>query len=313
MHALHGHNVCPKNGFIDLHQDMLSGVETLEGGFPVYGSSYLSGSSHATAIWSSLYPRDSDSSLLSQLDAHDELLGSHSSSLRLVTTAEDLDLEDQRTGILPHSEGFHLPGIEPDTLDWLWAERSLRSLSLTWNYETDYGFSCYDDGAAPLKRAGRQLVRALEDSPLLLDLAHLNDAGFHEVLGLYSPPVLVTHSFCRAIGDHPRGLTDEQLRSLGDHGGLVGLAFDPDFLGRGSVDEALRHIDRIVSLAGENALSIGSDWGVTAMGELANPSSLVALFDAVGASYGQELAEKFAFANAYDFLRSQLPGEQHAA
>ncbi len=123
----------------------------------------------------------------------------------------------------------------------------------------------------------------------------------------YAPPVLVTHSFCRAIGDHPRGLTDEQLRALGEHGGLVGLAFDPDFLGQGSIDEALRHIDRIGALAGENAVSIGSDWGVAAMGELGTPESLVGLVDAVDTTYGSQLAEKFAFANAYDFLSAQLP------
>ncbi len=166
------------------------------------------------------------------------------------------------------------------------------------------------NSAAPLKPVGRQLVQALDQAPLLLDLAHLNDAGFYEVLDLYSSPVLVTHSFCRAIGDHPRGLTDEQLRALGGHGGLVGLAFDPDFLGEASTGAALRHIDRIASLAGENAVSIGSDWGVTAMGELGDPASLVGLVNAVGRIYGSELAEKFAFTNAYDFLGTQLPRGQ---
>ena len=296
-----------KTRFIDLHQDMLSGVTRLDGDFPAYGSSYLTGSSHAAAVWSSLYPHNPGSSLIEQLEAHDELLRSHSSSLRLVTSAEDLDAEDRRTGILPHSEGFHLPGIGPDTLDRLWAEHCLRSLSLTWNYETDYGFSCYDDCTAPLKTAGRQLVRSLGQTPLFLDLAHLNEAGFYEALDSYAPPVLVTHSFCRAIGDHPRGLTDDQLRALGEHGGLVGLAFDPDFLGRGSIDEALRHIDRIASVAGENSVSIGSDWGVAAMGEIGDHAALVGLLDAVGGRYGPGLAEKFAFANAYDFLGAQLP------
>ncbi|HEY5548719.1 MAG TPA: membrane dipeptidase [Coriobacteriia bacterium] len=295
------------NGFIDLHQDMLSGVARLEGGFSDYGSNFLTGSSRAAAIWSSLYPHDPESSLLMQLEAHGELLDSHSASLRLVTTVADLDAADGRTGVLPHSEGLHLPGIEPEMLDWLWTERSLRSLSLTWNHETDYGFSCYGDGAALLKPAGRKLVRALADTPLLLDLAHLNEAGFYEVLDLYPHPVLVTHSFCRAIGDHPRGLTDEQLRALGDHGGLVGLAFDPDFLHRGSVDDALRHIDRIASLAGAGSVSIGSDWGVAAMGELGGPASLLGLLDAVGSGHGPDLAERFAYSNAYDFLRDQLP------
>lgn len=300
-------NVRHEMEFIDLHQDMLSGVAKLDGGFPAYGPSYLAGPSRAAAIWSSLYPHAPEVSLLSQLEAHEQLLGSHSASLRLVTTVADLEARDGRIGVLPHSEGFNLPGVEHDALDWLWAEGSLRSLSMTWNYETDYGFSCYDDDAAPLKPAGRQLVRALERSPILLDLAHLNEGGFYGALDLYAPPLLVTHSFCRTIGDHPRGLTDDQLRALGDHGGLVGLAFDPDFLGRGSVDEALRHVDRIASLAGEDAVSIGSDWGVATMGELADPTSLAGLVGAVASTYGPDLAEKFAFSNAYGFLREQLP------
>jgi membrane dipeptidase len=295
------------NGFIDLHQDMLSGVAMLDGGFPAYGDSYLTGSSHAAAIWSSLYPHEADSSLLVQLGAHDELLRSHSSHLRLITTAADLEADDHRTGVLPHSEGFHLPDVGPEALARLWEDHSLRSLSLTWNHETDYGFSCYGHVSAPLKPLGRRLVRDLERSPLLLDLAHLNEGGFYDALELYSRPLLVTHSFCRAIGDHPRGLTDAQLTALGQHGGLVGLAFDPDFLGRGSVDEALRHIYRIVTLAGEDSVSIGSDWGVTAAGELADPSALGGLLDAVGRDYGPTLAGKFAYDNAHAFLCAELP------
>jgi membrane dipeptidase len=303
--------VSQKPVFIDLHQDMLFGVAQLAGGLPAYGSNYLTGSCHAAVVWSSLFPCLPESSLLRELEAHHELLRSHTSALRLITTVEDLDAEDTRTGVLPHSEGFHLPTVEPDTLDVLWAEHSLRSLSLTWNHETDYGYSCYGDGAAPLKPAGRRLLRSLEGSPLFLDLAHLNDAGFYEALDRYAPAVLVTHSSCRAIADHPRGLTDDQLRALGSHGGLVGLAFFPDFLGeRGSIDEALRHVERIASLAGADALSIGSDWGSAGMGELGDTASLDGLISAVRSSYGPDLAERFAFANARDFLRARLPRDE---
>jgi microsomal dipeptidase-like Zn-dependent dipeptidase len=308
VHPLPTDEAIQKTGFIDLHQDLLSGVARLDGEFPVYGSNYLTGSSHAAAVWSSVFPRIPGASLVSRLEAHDELLASHGTSVRLVTTVEDLDVEDMRTGLLPHSEGFPLPDIEPDTLDMLWAEHSLRSLALTWNHDTDYGSSCYGDPAAPLKPEGRKLLAALEQSPLFLDLAHLNDGGFYDALDRYAPPVLVTHTFCRAIVDHPRGLTDDQLRALGEHGGLVGLAFSPDFLGQqGSIDEALRHVDRIATLAGADAVSIGSDWGVAAMGELGDPTSLVGLIDAVGVCCGPELAARFAFANAHDFLRSELP------
>jgi len=307
VHTSPTHDIAHKTRFIDLHQDMLHGVSRFEGGLPDYRSTYLSGSSHAAAVWSSLYPHAPEACLVSQLTALQDLLGSHSCSLRLVTTTADLDSDDPRTGVLPHSEGLHLPATDADSLHALWAEHSLRSLALTWNHETEYGFGCYDDASAGLKPTGRRLVRALSDSPLLLDLAHLNAAGFNDVLDLYAPPVLVTHTFCRAITDHPRGLDDEQLRALGEHGGLVGVAFDPDFLGRGSVDEALRHIERIASLAGERAVSIGSDWGVAAMGELGDPDALVGLIAAVERVYGADLAEKFAFGNASDFLRTQLP------
>jgi membrane dipeptidase len=212
--------------------------------------------------------------------------------------------------VLPHSEGLQLPDIDPEVLDALWAEYALRSLSPTWNDETAYGFSCYEDPAAPLKPVGRHLLRSLEASHLFLDLSHLNDAGFFEALDLYAPRVLVTHTFCRAITDHPRGLTDDQLRALGEHGGLVGLAFYPEFLGqRGSVDEALRHIDRIATLAGEDAVSIGSDWGVTDMGELGDPAALGGLIEAISSSYGAALSEKFAYDSAHDFLRTHLPLE----
>jgi membrane dipeptidase len=292
---------------IDLHQDMLAGVSKRVGGFSDYGTSFLAGPARTAAMFSSMYPDSEDATLLGQLAAHEELLATHSAVLRLVTTADDLDADDPRTGVLPHSEGLTLPDVEPEALGSLWAEHSLRSLALTWNHETDYGYSCYDDSTAPLKPVGRKLLGILETSPILLDLAHLNEAGFYDALETYAPPLLVTHTFCRAIGDHPRGLTDDQLRALGEHGGLVGLAFDPDFLGQGSIDDALRHVDRIATLAGEDTVSIGSDWGVAEMGELGDPESLVELVDAVGRGYGQSLADRFAFANAYDFLRSQLP------
>lgn len=301
------HSEARNIGFIDLHQDMLSGVERLDGDFPAYGSNHLTGQARAAAIWSSMWPHDPGYDLLAQLDAHDTLMARHSERLRLITTVQDLDAADARIGVLPHSEGLELPGIEPEDLHQLWFERSLRSLALTWNYETDYACSCYDDNTAPLKPAGRRLVKALEDSPLQLDLAHLNERGFYDVLELYAPPVLVTHSFCRAIGEHPRGLTDAQLRALGDHGGLIGVTFVPDFLGEGSIDEALRHIDHIVSVVGENAISVGTDWGVTDMGEIGGPASLVKLFDAVAAMVGPRAAEKFAIGNAEEFLRAQLP------
>ena len=208
--------------------------------------------------------------------------------------------------MLPHSEGLQ-PPTAPDALDALWAKHSLRSLALTWNHETDYGVSCYGDAAAPLKPAGRLLVRALERAPSCSIWRTSTTPGSSTRstrTRRRSSSRTRSAEPCRIT---PAALADEQLRALGEHGGLVGLAFDPDFLGRGSVDEALRHIDRIATLAGEDSVSIGSDWGVALMGEIGDPVALSGLVDAIDDTYGRGLAEKFAFANAYGFLRAQLP------
>ncbi len=295
--------------FIDLHQDMLSGVARLDGGFPVYGSSYLTGSSHAAAVWSSLYPHDPESSLLGQLEAHDELLASHSSSLRLVTTVADLTPRIARTGVLPHSEGFHLPGIEPDALDLLWAEHSLRSLALTWNYETDYGFSCYDDGAAPLKPAGRQLVSALERQPpparpgpsqrwrLLRRARPLRAAGARDALVLPSDRGPPARPGRRAAA---RARRPRRARRPGVRSGLPGAG--------------TRSTRRCATSTGSPRWPARTPSPSAATGasprwaSLADPAALVGLLDAVDSSVSvPRLAEKFAFANAYDFLCAQLP------
>jgi membrane dipeptidase len=71
---------------------------------------------------------------------------------------------------------------------------------------------------------------------------------------------VVSHSACRALVDHPRNLSDTQLRRIADAGGVVGLAAGRSFLGPGGIDAFVAHAEHLSNVAGEDTPAIGSDW-----------------------------------------------------
>ena len=116
-----------------------------------------------------------------------------------------------------------MEGLEgPEELDRL-ASLGLRLGMLTWNEENRFAAGAAQDPAKGLTDLGRETVRRMERLGIAVDVSHLNDGGFWEVLKLAQGPVVASHSNCRALCDVPRNLTDEQLRAIRDSGGVVGL------------------------------------------------------------------------------------------
>lgn len=138
-----------------------------------------------------------------------------------------------------------------------------RSLTLTWNGRNELG-----DGVAEeetrggLTRFGREVVREMNRLGMVVDVSHLSEAGFWDVLEISSLPVIASHSNSRRICPHRRNLTDEQIRALAARGGVVGLCFCPEFIHptAPSLKKLLDHLDHIVSLAGIGCVGIGSDF-----------------------------------------------------
>ena len=116
-----------------------------------------------------------------------------------------------------------MEGLEgPEELDRL-ASLGLRLGMLTWNEENRFAAGAAQDPAKGLTDLGRRALRRMEDLGILIDVSHLNEGGFREVLRLARGPVIASHSNCRALCDVPRNLTDEQLRAIRDSGGVVGV------------------------------------------------------------------------------------------
>lgn len=115
-----------------------------------------------------------------------------------------------------------------------------------------------------LKPAARELLPQLEQAGLAIDLAHLAEPGFRELLDLYHGPVCCSHTGLRRYCDLPRNLSDEQIKALRQRGGLIGLAFAPEMLtgdGQADAETVFRQLDDLVQRFGWEGFGLGSDLG----------------------------------------------------
>ena len=133
-------------------------------------------------------------------------------------------------------EGGHAIENSLANLDSLY-RRGVRYMTLTWNNGNDWAGSSTDPqrdgGLTPL---GRRVVRRMNELGMLVDVSHVSDRTFWDVIATSTRPVIASHSSCRALAHHPRNLSDDQLRAIAKNGGVVGINFYPVFL-----DEHFRH------------------------------------------------------------------------
>jgi membrane dipeptidase len=156
-------------------------------------------------------------------------------------------------------------GTDLSRLDAL-IDAGVRMLTLTWNHENAIGFPCSplaEIHTRSLKPFGIELVCAVNRKPVILDVSHLSKGGFYDVAHYSQKPFVASHSCAGALFEHPRNLTDGQLRVIGDCGGVVGINTYPKFL---SADRSadgyglmILHMKHIVDKAGIEALSFGCD------------------------------------------------------
>jgi len=169
------------------------------------------------------------------------------------------------------------------------------------------------DARTVLKVWDGEAVREMERQGILVDVSHLNDAGFDDVLAAASRPFVASHSNARAVCPHRRNLTDGQIRAMVERECLVGLNYYESFLapdGHASPEHLLAHIRHFLALGAENCLALGSDFdGARLPGWLDSPGKAAALADLlVKEGLGAGAVEKILYANALDFLRRTLPG-----
>ncbi|WP_027627912.1 dipeptidase [Ruminiclostridium cellobioparum] len=140
----------------------------------------------------------------------------------------------------------------------------VRGMTLTWNYRNQIADGVIDGiSGGGLTPFGREVIPEMNRLGMLVDVSHISEAGFWDVINLTAAPIIASHSNSKKLCSHPRNLTDEQLLALKKNGGVTGLNLYPLFLndgGKASIKDALSHIEYIVALTGEDTLGLGSDF-----------------------------------------------------
>ncbi len=140
--------------------------------------------------------------------------------------------------------------------------RGVRMAAITWNHENALATPHCVNANDGLKEYGLQAIKEMQRLGMAVDVSHLNEAGFFDILYKTHIPPMASHSCCRAIKEHTRNLTDRQLRELFEAGGFVGLNFYPAFLTDGlcTLDTLIDHFDHMMALGGEGKIGFGSDF-----------------------------------------------------
>lgn len=167
--------------------------------------------------------------------------------------------QGKAAAVLTVENGSVLAG-RPERIETL-ARDGVRMLTLTWNGENEIGSgNATDHGLSPF---GKQAVRELERQGVIIDVSHLNDRGFDDLLEIARKPFAASHSNARAACPHSRNLTDGQIREMVSRGCLIGLNFFNAFLrgdGQPAAPEDLwRHTAHFLELGAERCLALGSD------------------------------------------------------
>lgn len=186
------------------------------------------------------------------------------------------------------------------------ARDGVRMITLAWNGENEVASGNVTDHG--LSDFGREAVREMERQGIIVDVSHLNDRGFADLLEVAEKPFAASHSNARSACGHLRNLTDGQIREMVERKCLIGLNYSKGFLKDGGQDvvmeDLFRHVARFLELGAEQALALGSDFDGTdvppCLDSMEKVAGLYGYFLQRGLSPG--LADQIMWKNAVDFF-----------
>jgi membrane dipeptidase len=234
--------------------------------------------------------------------------------VRIARSVDTLDAAHDDDG--PPAAVLHLEGAEAidpglESLEH-WYAAGLRSLGPVWSRPTAFGHGVpftphtSPDSGPGLTDAGRGLIARCAELGVLVDLAHLNEAGFWDVARAELGPLVSSHTAAHAIAPSPRNLTDAQLDAVGQSGGLVGIVYSVDFLSPEcssdpdiSIELIARHAAYVAERIGPEHVGLGSDFdGCVIPTELGDATGVPRILDALaGAGFSADEVAAIAWSN----------------
>lgn len=233
--------------FVDTHNDFLT--KTMQYNFVL--DSDLSGKTHSDltrfktggvdvqffSVWSDGKQENPFAFANRQIDSLDAVIKRNPDKIIKVSNVKEiLDVVKQnKIAALIGLEGGHQIENSLDNLDMLY-KRGTRYMTLTWNNSTDWATSAYDDNAKPefkgkgLSDFGKKIVQHMNKIGMLVDVSHVNEKTFWDVIETTSKPVIASHSSVYKLCPVPRNLKDEQIKAIAKNNGVIQINFNSGFI-----------------------------------------------------------------------------------
>lgn len=243
--------------------------------------------------------------VLELIDVFREEMGKNKNDIGVIKTYDDI-LANERQGkmsaLMTIEEGGCCKG-EIGNLERLY-QLGARMMTLTWNYpnelaspnlfiksaekgstlKNDEGFSLFDSSRG-LTEKGFFFIQRMEELGMIIDVSHLSDAGFWDIVQHTKKPFVASHSNARALCGHCRNLTDDMIRAVAGRGGVIGLNFYGCFLNETNdshsrVARMAAHARHMLNVGGSGCLGLGSDFdGISGELEIQDCSQMQKLVD----------------------------------
>jgi membrane dipeptidase len=201
----------------------------------------------------------------------DEAIRLRPDRLLKILTAEDIRAAHTKNlaGIIYGFQSSEMFAGDADRAS-IFADLGVRACQLTYNLRSAAGDGALVEENSGLTDFGRDLVAALNEECLLVDLSHGGEKTTMDAIAASKAPIAITHTGCAALAPHPRNRGDAELRALADKGGVMGVYFMP-YLSPGRQHRAadiVAHIEHAVNVCGEDHVGIGTDGGATAIDDM---------------------------------------------
>lgn len=195
--------------------------------------------------------------------AYDHHIEAHPERLMKATTIADAEraAQDGRLGIYYQFQNAAPLQRDLDRVD-LFYKLGVRNIQLTYNYQNYVGSGCRERDNRGVSAFGAELIERMNAVGMLVDTSHASMATMADAIKLSKQPIIISHTCCESVHHHVRNTTDENLKLLADHGGVVGICQIRVFLTAktsDNLDAYFKHIDHAINVAGIDHVCIGSD------------------------------------------------------
>lgn len=186
--------------------------------------------------------------------------------IKIVKKYSDIEdgIKDNKINVVIGMEGLSCLEGDISLLEYYHDKVGVRHASLTWNEQNEFATGCRGDINRGLTELGKEAVKKLEDLNIIVDVSHLNEKSFWDVLNIARKPLIASHSNANNLCKSIRNLSDEQLKAIAKTGGIIGLNSFKDFVGSTvntqDIEKFADHIDYIVNLVGIEHVGYGFDF-----------------------------------------------------